>query len=99
MRPGEQTNAAVRERYGRLARIYDWANLEPLLYSDARTRAIELLGLRPGARVLDLACGTGVNFVLIEQRIGTSGSLVGVDLTPAMLRGLSKKPVLVRSVE
>jgi hypothetical protein len=31
MRPAEQTNAAVRERYGRLARIYDRANLERLL--------------------------------------------------------------------
>ena len=75
----------MRERYGRLAPIYNWANLEPLLYAQARTRAIELLDLRPGARVLDLACGTGVNFGLIEQRIGPSGSLVGVDLTPAML--------------
>jgi len=28
MRPAERTNAAVRERYRRLARIYDWANLE-----------------------------------------------------------------------
>jgi ubiquinone/menaquinone biosynthesis C-methylase UbiE len=85
MAPEQQANAAVRDRYGRLARIYDWANLEPLLYSRARTRAIELLELRPGAKVLDVACGTGVNFAAIEQRIGASGRLVGVDLTPQML--------------
>jgi demethylmenaquinone methyltransferase/2-methoxy-6-polyprenyl-1,4-benzoquinol methylase len=85
MRLREQTNASVRERYGRLAPIYEPANLEPLLYSKARNRAIELLDLRPGNTVLDLACGTGVNFALIEQHIGPSGTLVGVDLTPAML--------------
>jgi S-adenosylmethionine-diacylgycerolhomoserine-N-methlytransferase len=85
MRPEHQTNAAVRDRYERLARIYDWANLEPLLYARARARAIELVELRPGAKVLDVACGTGVNFAPIEQRIGPSGRLVGVDLTPQML--------------
>jgi demethylmenaquinone methyltransferase/2-methoxy-6-polyprenyl-1,4-benzoquinol methylase len=35
--------------------------------------------------VLDLACGTGVNFTRLERRIGPTGSLVGLDLTPAML--------------
>jgi ubiquinone/menaquinone biosynthesis C-methylase UbiE len=79
------STATVRRRYGWVASIYDWANLEGVLYADARTRAIELLDLRPGARVLDVACGTGANFALIEQRIGPSGDLVGVDVTPQML--------------
>ena len=85
MRAAEPTNAGVCRRYQRLAPIYERANLEPLLYSGARTRAIELLDLRPGMKVLDLACGTGVNFTRIEQHIGRTGSLVGLDLTPAML--------------
>jgi ubiquinone/menaquinone biosynthesis C-methylase UbiE len=80
-----QSTAAVRRRYGWVASIYDWANLERVLYADARVRAIELLDLRPGARVLDLACGTGANFALIEQRIGHTGELVGVDVAPQML--------------
>jgi SAM-dependent methyltransferase len=58
---------------------------EGVLYADARAQAIERLDLRPGARVLDVACGTGANFALIEQRIGPSGDLVGVDVTPRML--------------
>jgi S-adenosylmethionine-diacylgycerolhomoserine-N-methlytransferase len=85
MRSEERAQKVVRARYGRLAPIYDRANLERLLYSRARARAIALLDLRPGARVLDVACGTGVNFALIEERIGPSGRLVGVDLTPQML--------------
>jgi demethylmenaquinone methyltransferase/2-methoxy-6-polyprenyl-1,4-benzoquinol methylase len=35
--------------------------------------------------VVDIACGTGLNFSLIEQAIGPEGRLVGVDLTDAML--------------
>jgi demethylmenaquinone methyltransferase/2-methoxy-6-polyprenyl-1,4-benzoquinol methylase len=35
--------------------------------------------------VVDIACGTGLNFSLIEQAIGPDGRIVGVDLTDAML--------------
>lgn len=83
--PGPRANATIRRRYGWLASIYDWANLEGILYADARASAIEQLNLQLGARVLDVACGTGANFALIEQRIGASGELVGVDLTTEML--------------
>jgi ubiquinone/menaquinone biosynthesis C-methylase UbiE len=79
------TLAAVRRRYGWVASIYDWANLEGVLYADARAKAVELLALEPGARVLDVACGTGANFELIRRQIGASGELVGVDVTPEML--------------
>jgi ubiquinone/menaquinone biosynthesis C-methylase UbiE len=47
--------------------------------------AVQALGLRPGATVVEIACGTGLNFPLIEQEIGPTGRLVGVDLTDAML--------------
>src|ERR1700735_1397941 len=50
-----------------------------------RLRAIQALGLRPGATVVEIACGTGLNFSLIEQVIGPDGRIVGVDLTDAML--------------
>lgn len=50
-----------------------------------RRRAVQALGLRRGDRVVDIACGTGQNFPLIEQAIGPEGSIVGVDLTDAML--------------
>jgi ubiquinone/menaquinone biosynthesis C-methylase UbiE len=50
-----------------------------------RLRAVQALGLRPGDSVVDIACGTGLNFSLIEQVIGPDGRIVGVDLTDAML--------------
>jgi ubiquinone/menaquinone biosynthesis C-methylase UbiE len=50
-----------------------------------RLRAVQALGLRPGDSVVDIACGTGLNFPLIEEAIGPAGRIVGVDLTDAML--------------
>jgi demethylmenaquinone methyltransferase/2-methoxy-6-polyprenyl-1,4-benzoquinol methylase len=50
-----------------------------------RLRAVRALGLRPGDCVVDIACGTGLNFALIQDVIGPEGRIVGVDLTDAML--------------
>jgi ubiquinone/menaquinone biosynthesis C-methylase UbiE len=50
-----------------------------------RLRAVQALGLRAGDSVVDVACGTGLNFALIEGMIGPHGRIVGVDLTDAML--------------
>jgi ubiquinone/menaquinone biosynthesis C-methylase UbiE len=50
-----------------------------------RRLAMQALGLRRGDTVIDIACGTGVNFPLIEDAIGPTGGIVGVDLTDAML--------------
>ena len=52
-----------------------------------RERAIAALGLRPGDTVVEIGCGTGLNFGLLEERIGPEGRLIGVDLTDAMLAG------------
>jgi ubiquinone/menaquinone biosynthesis C-methylase UbiE len=50
-----------------------------------RLHAVRALGLRPGDFVVDMACGTGLNFALIQEAIGPAGRIVGVDLTDAML--------------
>ena len=50
-----------------------------------RRRAAQALCLRPGDSVVEIGCGTGLNFSLIEQVIGPGGRIVGVDLTDAML--------------
>ncbi|MGH1522753.1 class I SAM-dependent methyltransferase [Leifsonia sp. L25] len=50
-----------------------------------RLRTVRALGLRAGATVVEVACGTGLNFPLLEDAIGPGGRLIGVDLTDAML--------------
>ncbi|MGW0081112.1 class I SAM-dependent methyltransferase [Streptomyces sp. NPDC003393] len=44
------------------------------------------LGLREGDRVLDAGCGTGRALPPLCAAVGASGTVVGVDLTPAMLQ-------------
>src|SRR3984957_3901842 len=50
-----------------------------------RLRSVQALGLRAGDTVVDMACGTGLNFALLEKAVGPEGRIVGVDLTDAML--------------
>jgi ubiquinone/menaquinone biosynthesis C-methylase UbiE len=77
------------ETYRKKAKHYDSTSL---LYPvpgyphwAQRRQAVQALGLRAGDRVIDIACGTGLNFPLIEKVIGPGGLIVGVDLTDAML--------------
>jgi demethylmenaquinone methyltransferase/2-methoxy-6-polyprenyl-1,4-benzoquinol methylase len=56
-----------------------------------RLRAVRALGLGPGDRVIDIACGTGLNFPLLERAVGPDGGIVGVDLTDAMLARAQKR--------
>jgi demethylmenaquinone methyltransferase/2-methoxy-6-polyprenyl-1,4-benzoquinol methylase len=77
------------ETYRKKAKHYDvTSRLYPVPgypHRAQRRRAVQALGLRPGDSVVDIACGTGLNFPLIEQVIGPAGRIVGVDLTDAML--------------
>ena len=41
--------------------------------------------LRPGERVLDVACGTGVGARVAAERVGSTGRVAGVDVNPGML--------------
>jgi ubiquinone/menaquinone biosynthesis C-methylase UbiE len=83
------TRERLIETYRKKAKHYDIVSrLYPVPGYPQRAQrrlAVQALGLRPGDTVVDIACGTGLNFPLIEQAIGPSGRIVGVDLTDAML--------------
>lgn len=46
---------------------------------------VERAALRPGERVLDVACGTGVVARVAAERVGDAGRLAALDLNPGML--------------
>jgi ubiquinone/menaquinone biosynthesis C-methylase UbiE len=85
----DRTREHLIETYRKKAKHYDiTSRLYPVPgYPERaqRLRAVRALGLRPGDSVVDIACGTGLNFPLIEKMIGPDGRIVGVDLTDAML--------------
>ncbi|WP_434599578.1 class I SAM-dependent methyltransferase [Streptomyces sp. A5-4] len=51
----------------------------------AYAAAVEDLGLRPGDAVLDAGCGTGRALPFLRDAVGPDGTVLGADLTPAML--------------
>jgi demethylmenaquinone methyltransferase/2-methoxy-6-polyprenyl-1,4-benzoquinol methylase len=74
--------AAIR-RYDRLSGIYHW---NARFGASASRRAIALLDARRGERVVEIGVGTGRDLVLLRDRVGAGGRVVGVDLSMGMLR-------------
>jgi ubiquinone/menaquinone biosynthesis C-methylase UbiE len=68
-----------------------------------RLRSHELLGVQPGATVLDVGCGTGIALAEIADLVGPGGTVVGLDPSAAMLeqarRRLEGAPAGVELVE
>lgn len=79
----------VQAMYQSGAKHYDFTmqlfRLIGLRMKAYRLRAVDLLRLERGDCVIELGCGTGLNFPGILEQIGPEGQLVGVDLTPKML--------------
>ncbi len=67
-----------RFRYTLYAPIYDWL---ACIFAGQRGAAIAALRLRPGQRVLLVACGTGLDLEFIPSGVFVSG----LDLTPGMV--------------
>lgn len=83
------TKQEISRLYSKRAKRYDvTANLYRLTgfrLQAARKRAVEALGLQRGDTVVEISCGTGLNFPLLERAVGSDGRIIGVDLTSEML--------------
>ncbi|MGE5249389.1 MAG: class I SAM-dependent methyltransferase [Bacteroidota bacterium] len=80
----------TRDLYRKRAKRYDL--VAELIYplfgfnlKHYRQITISALALKPGDTVVELCCGTGLNFAYVERFIGPKGKVIGVDLTDAML--------------
>ena len=84
--PDEKTRR-VRGVFDSVARKYDLMNdlMSAGLHRGWKRFAVEVSGVRPGARVLDLAGGTGDLARLFAQRAGPTGTVVHTDINGAML--------------
>ena len=89
MSRADSTRERLIETYRKKAKHYDvTSRLYPVPgypQHGQRMRAVQALGLRAGQTVVEIACGTGLNFPLVEHAIGPGGRIIGVDLTDAML--------------
>lgn len=57
----------------------------PVIGEPVANDLIRFAALRPGERILDVACGTGVVARLALQKVGSTGTVSGVDVNPGML--------------
>ena len=51
-----------------------------------RERLVALLPARPGDTVLDVGCGTGLCIPLLRDKVGPTGTIVGIDASEQMLQ-------------
>jgi len=59
--------------------------LVPAIFAPWAGRLLDRAGVRPGAHVLDVACGTGIVARLAARRTGPAGVIAGVDVSPHMI--------------
>ncbi len=76
------------KKYDFPAPVYDGAIRR--LYLPYRKMAVQSLRLEPGITVLDLGCGSGLNFELLMEGIGAQGTLIDVDYSARMLARAQK---------
>lgn len=74
---GTSHGASLAENYQRF--------FVPAIGAPVADDLIAAARLKPGERVLDVACGTGVVTRLAAERVGASGTVAGLDVNPGML--------------
>ena len=86
------STAEVRAMFDKIARVYDPMNLVISAFQEPRwrKRAVKMSGVKPGDRVLDVATGTGKVAADLHARAQPGGSVLGIDISPAMI-GVAKR--------
>ena len=76
--------AQIVGMFDRAAPTYDQLGIE--FFGPPSRQLVELAGLRPGDRVLDLGSGRGASLLPAAEAVGPEGEVIGVDLAPTMIR-------------
>jgi len=64
---------------------------------ELRERILSFAGLTNGEAVLDIGCGTGTLAIAATRHVGPSGSVTGIDASPAMVARATRKATKARA--
>src|SRR5438105_14854096 len=89
-RPLEASNTIEAEEKRRTAALYSraaptYGEIDGLPFAHAGRRLVELAGVGPGDRVLDIGAGRGAVLLPAAERIGPTGFVLGLDFSKAMV--------------
>lgn len=83
------TTTSVQRFYRYHAYVYDFTRWTIL---HGRRRAVTALALRPDSTVLEVGCGTGLNFGHVQRHLDRArGTLVGLDFSADMLKRAERR--------
>jgi ubiquinone/menaquinone biosynthesis C-methylase UbiE len=82
------THQEIVRKYNLIASVYDLFGI--LMESKARQQALKMVEIRNGERVLEVAFGTGLNFVEILKR-NPQGWIEGIDASTKMVEKTRKR--------
>jgi SAM-dependent methyltransferase len=89
----KEKNKSLTPAYGRylISLTKPFPNFDFSFIKPVRQKAVELLHLRSGDRVLDAGCGPGGSFPFLVEAVGPLGQVVGVELSPAICVNARKR--------
>src|SRR3954470_5620256 len=81
-----QYKQATRDQWQRAAEPWHaWGPTIEIWLGEATELMLDLAGVVPGARVLDIAAGAGGQTVRAAERVGPQGTVLATDIAPAIL--------------
>ena len=78
-----QRKAYIAQGFDLVAGTFDTVNGD--FFNGLGARLVQLAGVRPGDRVLDLGCGRGAVLFAAAAAVGPDGYAAGIDLSPEMV--------------
>jgi ubiquinone/menaquinone biosynthesis C-methylase UbiE len=74
--------------FDKVAGEYDTEGV--VFFKPLALRLLKHLAIEPGSHVLDVGCGRGAVTFPLAEAVGPGGSVIGIDLAPAMVEAMAK---------